>query len=189
MNPQHSPFCKISRCSQRMSPTKSGASSRKHSLPRAQRAAPFMQNFWKSTPFKLNSFTAHITQSRTCVSVHCWGSAPRGGEKRPINGTTTRHFPRKTGHKEGLSGQALARLHLILSAGIRVKCGGEHPTYRTTHNCRQISYEEQVWDLFGTFINSTSSPTLFSTSLGFSLSSASGKGLLLLLHVAEMTWN
>lgn len=81
---QDSPFCKISRCSQRISPTKSGASSRKHSLPRAHRAAPFMQNFWKSTPFRLNSFTAHITQSRTCVSVHCWGSAPRGCRKDPL---------------------------------------------------------------------------------------------------------
>lgn len=73
----HLPFCRISRCSHRMSPTKSGASSRKHSLPRAHNAAPFIQNFWKSTPFRLNSFTAHITQSRTWVSVHC-----RGSEKR-----------------------------------------------------------------------------------------------------------
>lgn len=71
------PFCRISRCSHKMSPTKSGASSRKQSFPSAQRAAPFIQNFWKSTPFRLNSFTAHITQSRTWVSVHCRGSEGR----------------------------------------------------------------------------------------------------------------
>ena len=73
----HLPFCRISRCSHKMSPTKSGASSRKQSFPSAQRAAPFIQNFWKSTPFRLNSFTAHITQSRTWVSVHCRGSEGR----------------------------------------------------------------------------------------------------------------
>lgn len=73
----HLPFCRISRCSHKMSPTKSGASSRKQSFPSAQRAAPFIQNFWKSTPFRLNSLTAHITQSRTWVSVHCRGSAGR----------------------------------------------------------------------------------------------------------------
>lgn len=68
---RHLPFCRISRCSHKMSPTKSGASSRKQSFPSAQRAAPFIQNFWKSTPFRLNSLTAHITQSRAWVSVHC----------------------------------------------------------------------------------------------------------------------
>lgn len=100
-----SPFCRISRCSQRISPTKSGASSRKHSLPRAHRAAPFMQNFWKSTSLRLNSFTAHITQSRTCVSVHCWGSAE--GSTVSIH----RRFPRKTGHGQCSSCPAPAQPH------------------------------------------------------------------------------
>ena len=123
---QDSPFCKISRCSQRISPTKSGASSRKHSLPRAQRAAPFMQNFWKSTPFRLNSFTAHITQSRTCVSVHCWGSATRGCRRDPLM-SNHKPFPQEN------RTQTVLQLHCTYTAsshrdwqsiGIRVKRGG-----------------------------------------------------------------
>uniref|UniRef100_A0A0E9WQ92 Uncharacterized protein n=1 Tax=Anguilla anguilla TaxID=7936 RepID=A0A0E9WQ92_ANGAN len=46
-----------------MSPTKSGARSRKHSFPGPQRLAPFMQNLRKSTFFRVNSFTIHLSQS------------------------------------------------------------------------------------------------------------------------------
>lgn len=68
------PFWSISKCSQRMSPTKSGAKSRKRSFPMAHRAAPFMQNLSKSTFFRLNSFTVHVSHSATWFSVHCLGS-------------------------------------------------------------------------------------------------------------------
>lgn len=57
-----------------MSPTKSGAKSRKRSFPIAHRLAPFMQNFSKSTFFRLNSFTVHVSHSATWLSVHCLGS-------------------------------------------------------------------------------------------------------------------
>lgn len=57
-----------------MSPTKSGAKSRKRSFPIAQRLAPFMQNLSKSTFFRLNSFTVHVSHSATWFSVHCLGS-------------------------------------------------------------------------------------------------------------------
>lgn len=68
------PFWSISKCSQRMSPTKSGAKSRKRSFPIAHRVAPFMQNLSKSTFFRLNSFTVHVSHSATWFSVHCLGS-------------------------------------------------------------------------------------------------------------------
>lgn len=68
------PFWSISRCSQRMSPTKSGAKSRKRSFPIAHRLAPFMQNLSKSTIFRLNSFTVHVNHAATWFSVHCLGS-------------------------------------------------------------------------------------------------------------------
>ncbi|TNN74967.1 hypothetical protein EYF80_014712 [Liparis tanakae] len=57
-----------------MSPTKSGARSRKRSLPIAHRLAPFMQNLSKSTFFRLNSFTVHVSHAATWFSVHCLGS-------------------------------------------------------------------------------------------------------------------
>lgn len=69
-----SPFWSISKCSQRMSPTKSGAKSRKRSFPIAHKLAPFMQNLSKSTFFRLNSFTVHVSHSATWFSVHCLGS-------------------------------------------------------------------------------------------------------------------
>lgn len=68
------PFWSISKCSQRMSPTKSGARSRKRSFPIAHRVAPFMQNLSKSTFFRLNSFTVHVSHAATWFSVHCLGS-------------------------------------------------------------------------------------------------------------------
>lgn len=68
------PFWSISKCSQRMSPTKSGAKSRKRSFPIAHRVAPFIQNLSKSTFFRLNSFTVHVSHSATWFSVHCLGS-------------------------------------------------------------------------------------------------------------------
>lgn len=171
---QDSPFCRISRCSHRISPTKSGASSRKHSLPRAQRAAPFMQNFWKSTPFRLNSFTAHITQSRTCVSVHCWGSAPKGVEKRSMNAQPRDVSP---GKQDKSSATAWPLYDFI-------------PQRLISHLCRLISPKEQGFYLFGTFNNSTSplslSSTLFFILLGFSPSSASCKASLLLPYRVEL---
>lgn len=68
------PFWSISKCSQRMSPTKSGAKSKKRSFPIAHRLAPFMTNLSKSTFFRLNSFTVHVSHSATWFSVHCLGS-------------------------------------------------------------------------------------------------------------------
>ncbi len=73
------PFCSISRCSQRMSPTKSGARSRNRSLPSAQRLAPSMLNLWKSTFFRLNSFTVQVNHSLTWASVHSRGSREEKG--------------------------------------------------------------------------------------------------------------
>lgn len=76
--PQRVPLIICSRCSQRMSPTKSGASSRKRSLPRLHNTWPFMPNLWKLTFTRLNSLVAQRSHWHTCCSVHSQGSAGEG---------------------------------------------------------------------------------------------------------------
>lgn len=72
------PLIICSRCSQRMSPTKSGASSRKRSLPRLHNTWPFMPNLWRFTFTRLNSLVAQRSHWHTCCSVHSHGSTGEG---------------------------------------------------------------------------------------------------------------
>ena len=62
-----------------MSPTKSGARSKKHSFPRAQRLTPAIRKQCRSTLFRLNSFTVHSSHWPTWLSDQCLGSGHRGG--------------------------------------------------------------------------------------------------------------
>lgn len=78
--PRWVPLIICSRCSQRMSPTKSGASSRKRSLPRLHNTWPFMPNLWKLTLTRLNSLVAQRSHWHTCCSVHSQGSAGEGSK-------------------------------------------------------------------------------------------------------------
>lgn len=74
-----SPFCRSSKCSQRISPTKGGALAWKASFPIAQISLPFIWNWCKAMPSKENSFIAHCIQWATWFSVHC-----RGSKKKPL---------------------------------------------------------------------------------------------------------
>lgn len=109
-SPRHSslsglvPLIICSRCSQRMSPTKSGASSRKRSLPRLHSTWPFMPNLWRLTFTRLNSLVAHRSHWLTCCSVHSQGSAGGGGkDEAHKGGGDTEEGGREAGGTPGLS--------------------------------------------------------------------------------------
>ena len=70
----HIPFIIWSKCSQSISPTKSGASSRKLSFPRSQSSWPFMSNLKKFTFVRLNSVEAQCNHFMTCCLLHLCGS-------------------------------------------------------------------------------------------------------------------
>lgn len=84
------PLIICSRCSQRMSPTKSGASSRKRSLPRLHNTWPVMPNLCRLTSTRLNSLVAQRSHWHTCCSVHSQGST---GEGRTKGDSETRRTP------------------------------------------------------------------------------------------------
>lgn len=74
-NKRHVPFCRISRCSHRMSPMKAGARARKDSFPMAQICFPVMCcHGCIATPSSENSPIAQCNQWATAASDHCLGS-------------------------------------------------------------------------------------------------------------------
>lgn len=78
---EHAPFCRISRCSHRMSPMKAGARARKDSFPMAQICFPVMCcHGCIATPSSENSPIAQCNQWATAASDHCLGSGR--GKKR-----------------------------------------------------------------------------------------------------------
>ncbi len=71
------PFIICSRCSHRISPTKSGARSRNPSFPRSHSSCPLMSNLKKLMLVRLNSPDVQYSHCRTCCLVHLRGSADR----------------------------------------------------------------------------------------------------------------
>ena len=68
------PLCRISRCSQRISPIKGGARLRNASRPNSQSSCPERAKFGMTTPSNENSRMAHANHCITWTSVHCIGS-------------------------------------------------------------------------------------------------------------------
>ena len=68
------PFCRISRCSQRISPMKGGVRARKFSLPMAHMSRPRMRKCCSTTPSSENSLMAQLSQRETSLSDHNRGS-------------------------------------------------------------------------------------------------------------------
>jgi len=68
------PFWRMSKCSQRMSPTYGGARRRNLSRPWRSRSTPRHWNWAASMPSRLKLSTAHCSHWQTCVVDHCDGS-------------------------------------------------------------------------------------------------------------------
>ena len=74
INKHFVPFCSISRCSQRISPTNGGASFRNMSRPILRSSGPHMDKLLIQTPSSENSCTAQFNHFSTWRVDHCWGS-------------------------------------------------------------------------------------------------------------------
>lgn len=75
------PFCRISRCSQSISPMKGGASFRNFSFSILHNSLPRMAKLFTLTPSSVNSCIAQFNHCTTWVSLHCIGSVIISGKK------------------------------------------------------------------------------------------------------------